>query len=80
LAVERYNRTKNERKVISYCVIVILEGGEEWPEGEFDDYLKELNSTEEAAALKVDEQKKLWAAEKEKWKKAREERTMGDKK
>jgi 23S rRNA pseudoU1915 N3-methylase RlmH len=80
LANERYNRTKSDRKVMSYCMIVILEGGEDWPENEFADYLKEINAAEELAASKVEEQKKAWAQEKEKWKKAREDRINHEKK
>lgn len=64
---------------MSYCLIVILEGGEEWPENEFQDYIKELEAAEQKQASLVEEQKKQWAADKEKWKKAKEER-LADKK
>jgi len=59
---------------MSYCLIVILEGGDEWPDDEFSSYLKEIEAAEQVHATKVDEQKKSWQAEKEKWKKFKEER------
>jgi len=71
LTVERYNRTKNERKIMAYCLIVILEGGDEWPEQEFASYEREIEAAEQAHAVKVEEQKKIGKRKRKNGKKSR---------
>eukprot|EP01127_Copromyxa_protea_P013746 TRINITY_DN3719_c0_g1_i1.p1 TRINITY_DN3719_c0_g1~~TRINITY_DN3719_c0_g1_i1.p1 ORF type:complete len:816 (-),score=327.85 TRINITY_DN3719_c0_g1_i1:22-2469(-) len=72
LAIERNQRTK---KLISYCELVILEGGEEWPENEYLEFEAEEQLLEQEEVKAREEEKKKIAEEKAFWKKKREERT-----
>jgi hypothetical protein len=71
LALERYGRTK---RLISYCELVILEGGEDWEDEEYLEFVQEEELLEQEENKKREEEKKKIAEEKALWKKKREER------
>lgn len=72
LAIERYQRTK---KLISYCELVILEGGEDWEDEEYEEFAEEEKLLAQEEEKRREEEKKKIQEEKAFWKKKREERS-----
>jgi hypothetical protein len=67
----------NEPRIVEYCVFVILEGGEDWPKEEYDQFLEEEEILNRKMAEERQAQIKKWNEEKAARQKKKETQTHG---